>query len=103
MPEPTIELIYERSCPNVEAARALISTACAELGRAAHWQEWEVSDPLLPAHARGFGSPTILINGTDVAGQSAGVTDCCRVYPAEQGVQGVPALEDVMQALTRYD
>lgn len=103
MPDPIIELIYEQSCPNVDAARAVISSACAKLGRSANWQEWEVSDPQLPAHARGFGSPTILINGTDVAGQPAGVTDCCRVYPGEQGVQGVPPLEQIVRSLTKLD
>lgn len=96
---PTIELIYEQTCPNVDAARLLIESACAQLGRAADWREWEVSDPQFPAHARGFGSPTILVGGIDVAGQSAGVSDCCRIYSGERGVQGVPSLEQVVQAL----
>ncbi|MBU1191786.1 MAG: hypothetical protein KKA36_03130 [Gammaproteobacteria bacterium] len=99
MPDPKIELIYERTCPNVEAARALIKAACAQIGCSAEWHEWEVSDARLPAYARGFGSPTILVDMVDVAGQSAGVSDCCRIYPGGKGVQGVPALEQVVQAL----
>ncbi len=95
----SIELIYERTCPNVDAARSLIQDACTQLGRSAEWREWEVSDPQLPAHAHGFGSPTILVNGADVAGQSAGVSDCCRIYSSERGAQGVPALDQVVRAL----
>ena len=99
MPDSTIELIYEQTCPNVEAARLLIKSACTQLGRAADWHEWEVSNPQFPAHARGFGSPTILVGGVDVAGQSASISDCCRIYAGERGVQGVPTLEQVVQAL----
>lgn len=99
MPDPKIELIYEQTCPNVDAARALIKTACAQLGCSADWREWEVGDSQLPAYARGFGSPTILIDEVDVAGQPAGASDCCRIYPSEQGVQGVPVLEQMLQAL----
>lgn len=99
MPDSTIELIYEQTCPNVDAARVLIKSACAQVGRAADWREWEVSDPQFPAHAHGFGSPTILVGGVDVAGQSASVSDCCRIYSGEQGVQGVLMLEQVVQAL----
>lgn len=99
MPDPKIELIYEQTCPNVDAARTQIKAACAQLGYSADWREWEVSDARLPAYARGFGSPTILVDEVDVAGQVASVTDCCRIYPAAEGVQGVPALEQVVQAL----
>lgn len=94
-----IELVYEQSCPNVPAARSLLQTACARLGLAQHWREWELSDPNLPAHARGYGSPTILVNGRDVAGAAPGVSACCRLYNGAQGPQGVPELDQVVHVL----
>lgn len=94
-----IELIYEQTCPNIDAARTLIHAACTQLGTAPVWQEWEIGDPLLPAHARGFGSPTILVDGHDVVGESAGCADCCRIYAGPQGVHGVPELAQVLAAL----
>jgi hypothetical protein len=99
MPDPTIELIYEQTCPNVDAARVLIKAACTQIGCSAEWREWEISDAQLPAYARGYGSPTILVDKVDVAGHSAGVSDCCRIYPGEKGIHGVPTLEQVVQAL----
>jgi len=96
-----IELVYEKTCPNIEAARTQLLRAFSEAGITPHWQEWEVSTPEAPAHVHGYGSPTILVNGRDVSGDMAEGNDyCCRVYPrGEHSNQGVPALVDIVDAL----
>jgi len=82
-----VELIYESSCPNVAAARTALLSAFADAGRTPQWQEWEVGSEDAPAHVHGYGSPTILVGGRDVAGDGPDRADmCCRVYDAGQRV-----------------
>ena len=95
-----VELVYEKSCPNIEAARTLLLHAFVEAGIAARWQEWEVSNPDAPPHIHGYGSPTILVNGRDVSGDASKKDDyCCRVYlNNKSNNKGVPALKDITDA-----
>jgi len=96
-----LELIYENTCPNVEAARSQLLRAFAEAGVQPRWREWEISSPEAPRHVHGYGSPTILVNGRDVSGDAAGGDDyCCRIYSyGDQGSKGVPPLADIVRAL----
>ncbi len=95
-----IELVWEPTCPHVEAARDVLRAALAAVGLPATWTEWRIGGGDLPEHARGFGSPTILINGVDVIGQTASESDaCCRVYPGPKGLAGVPDVEVVVSGL----
>lgn len=94
-----VELIYDASCPNVEATRAALLSAFAKLGRAPRWTEWERSAPDSPAYARIHGSPTILVDGQDIVqGEPSG--DSCRVYAGALGtLGGVPPLDKIVEAL----
>lgn len=96
-----VELVYEKTCPNIEAARAQLLKAFTESGIMPRWTEWEVSSPDAPQHVHGYGSPTILVDGQDVSGGMPEGNDyCCRVYPrGEHGNQGVPAVDDIVDAL----
>ena len=95
-----VELIYEKTCPNVDAARAHLLMAFGKAGITPRWQEWEVSNPEAPAHIHGYGSPTILVNGQDASGDPVTGNDyCCRVYLHEEDNKGVPAVTDIVQAL----
>ncbi|MCZ7684627.1 MAG: hypothetical protein M5U28_39980 [Sandaracinaceae bacterium] len=67
---PTLELVYDRGCPHVEAARASLERACEQAGLPPRWTEHSSDDA--PPHARGYGSPTILVDGRDVAGAGSG-------------------------------
>lgn len=106
---PKIEFIYEQSCPNVADARAQLRLALEQTGLPARWQEWEHNDPNSPAYARGYGSPSILVDGKDVADEpisdavqrSAGITaPSCRVYTNTQGRnRGVPDAALIRTAL----
>lgn len=106
---PKIEFIYEQSCPNVADARAQLRLALEQTGLPARWQEWEHNDPNSPAYARAYGSPSILVDGEDVADEpisyaaqrSAGITaPSCRIYTNTQGRnRGVPDAALIRTAL----
>jgi hypothetical protein len=97
-----VELIYEKSCPNIALARDQLLHAFVDAGVAAKWQEWEVSDPDAPSYIHGYGSPTILVNGHDVAGDESDKDDnCCRVYSSngDSNDKGVPFLNDIVDSI----
>src|SRR5436305_1335841 len=51
-------------------------------------EEIDVEDTAAPTWARGWGSPTILVDGQDVAGQQPSESSACRLYAG-----GAPAVE----------
>ncbi|MGE0560154.1 MAG: hypothetical protein AB7E73_12475 [Burkholderiales bacterium] len=96
-----VELIYDADCPNVERARALLIRAFTGTGVSARWLEWERTAAGSPEYAKTFGSPTILIDGKDVAETSdVSGSGACRVYSDGTGrLSGIPPLEAVASAL----
>jgi hypothetical protein len=97
---PKIEFIYEQSCPNIADARAQLRLALEQTGLPMHWQEWEHSAPDCPAYARRYGSPSILVDGEDVAGEPATDAPNCRIYTNTQGRnRGVPDAALIRTAL----
>jgi mercuric ion transport protein len=99
----SVELIYDSDCPNVKDARAELLRAFAEVGLSPHWQEWNRSAPESPPPIRAYGSPTILVNGDDVADASQSAeADCCRLYVDGNGhLKGVPSVAVIAAALLR--
>ena len=95
-----VELVYDPDCPNVQAARAQLLRAFEVLDLTPRWQEWRSGDPETPEHARGYASPTILVDGEDLngIGQIDG-TAGCRVYATAEGLRGVPTVEEIVAAL----
>ena len=98
-----VELIYDADCPNVAATRSLLIKAFAQTGVFARWNEWERGSPESPVYAHSFGSPTILVDGKDIAGISpAAGTRACRVYSNSGGMlQAAPPLELICAALLK--
>jgi hypothetical protein len=98
---PDVELIFDRDCPNVDAARENLLRAFARAGLAPAWVEYDRADRDSPDHVRRYGSPTILVEGRDVASQGPEPeADCCRLYDHGGGkLQGAPAVEVVAKAL----
>lgn len=98
---PRIELIYGADCPNAALARQRLRAALNDLGVASDWVEWERGSPEAPDYARRYGSPTILIDGSDVGHDgSAGVGEACRLYVGDGGeYAGAPSLDAIMIAL----
>ena len=97
----TIELIYDLDCPNIEAARSQLMKAFSQSKILPQWTEWDRSSDASPAHARQFGSPTILVDGRDVAGElPSQQSTCCRLYRNESEViQGAPSVEVISAAM----
>ena len=97
---PTVELVYDPECPNVEAARKQLRVALSASGLPDEWREWNRAAAGSPSRVRGFGSPTILVNGRDIAGTSAPGADNCRVYTGENGkLAGFPSQKMIAAAL----
>lgn len=96
-----VELVYDRDCPNASAARATLLRAFAAVGAPPSWTEWDRRAPESPPYARAYGSPTILVDGEDVAGAApAAGADSCRVYVGvEGGLERAPSVEQVRAAL----
>jgi len=98
-----VELVYDRDCPNVSVARERLSRALKASGRPLRWTERDRAAPETPKHARGHGSPAILVNERDVAGRDASPAEatCCRVYPSqERGCDGTPPVRTIVAALS---
>jgi mercuric ion transport protein len=62
-----------------------LQVALARLGLSGY-EELDILDASTPEELRGWGSPTILIDGEDVSGGRKGDSVCCRVYPESKGV-----------------
>ncbi len=97
---PKVELVYDGDCPNVEAARAQLLKAFAAAQMPPRWREWRGDAEDCPVHVKGFGSPTILVDGLDVAADPDNGGACCRLYAQEDGsARGVPSVESISGAL----
>jgi mercuric ion transport protein len=98
-----VELVYNVGCPNVDRARESLLQACARAGVAPSWVEWGRKLPESPAHIRGYGSPTILVDGKDVAGAEPSQREgACRLYPdGATGFGGIPSVDQIVAALMR--
>ncbi len=100
------EIFYYDGCPNVSVAREHLIQAFAKSGRMPQWREWNRDNPECPGHARGYGSPTILVDCDDVTGlpPSEDGTAACRVYLSESGVAyGAPAIDTIAAVLVTAD
>ena len=96
-----VELVYFAGCPNIHKARQRLLSACKAAAIAPQWQEWRADDPEGPRHVRNWGSPTILVNGRDVAGATKNTGDAnCRLYAGPDGIlDGAPAVALIQEAL----
>lgn len=96
-----VVLLYERSCPNVAAARANLMRAFSRARVAASWREVDLDASDTPASWRTFGSPTILVDATDVVNDPPAQGGSCRLYRTADGLAGAPSVETITQSLLR--
>lgn len=96
-----VELIYDPDCPNIQGARKALLEGFAQVGLEPSWTEWDRKSPESPAHALRHGSPTILVDGHDVAADvEEPSADSCRVYDhGPGGLNGVPPVSRIAAAL----
>lgn len=104
-PPARVELVFDSTCPNVDTARGAIRAALLAVGAPVEWKEWERGVESTPPALRAFGSPTVLVNGTDVSGggDEAAKADAnsCRVYMDECGCMcGAPSAQQIVNAIS---
>ena len=100
-----IELVYDRDCPNVERARAMIRAALDEVGADPQWIEWDRESSDTPPNRRQYGSPTVLVNGQDVGCDENDApqadANACRVYIDNTGcLCGAPSARLIASAIS---
>jgi mercuric ion transport protein len=99
-----VELIYDARCPNVEAARSQLRRAFEAAHLPAQWREWIRGAVGNPARIEKYGSPTILVDGNDVARANPAEGSTCRLYTDGEGrLRGVPLLQTIVLALVSGD
>lgn len=91
MSDLTILFLAFEGCPLASAARANLEQALSECGISGY-RTVDILDPKTPDELRGWGSPTILIDGVDVGGQDRGSGASCRIYP---GAEKVPSAAEI--------
>ena len=80
-----VQFLAFDGCPLAEAARKELDAAVSEAGLAGY-EVIDILDPETPEDLRGWGSPTILVNGADVTGNTKGEGVGCRIYSTESRV-----------------
>jgi len=96
-----VEVLHVADCPTHSAAVKLVERVLAAEGVEAEICEVLVRDERMASELRFCGSPTIRINGRDVAGESHDARSfalSCRLYPGSQQV-GLPPAEMVHRAV----
>jgi len=96
-----VVLLYDPDCPNVAACRSKLREAFAAAGETPLWREVDRTAQNTPRELKGFGSPTILIDGHDVGNEEANHKGAsCRLYRSEDGTyEGTPSVADIASIL----
>ena len=97
-----IDLVYDADCPHTELARENVNLSLTNYTGEIDLHEWNSSDPKCPSHVLGFGSPTILIDKTEITGTLplAGMRGC-RIYRTSEGQKNAPTVKQIRDALHR--
>jgi len=96
-----VEVLYVAECPSHGAAVKLVREVLAAQGVEAEIQEVLVKDGEMASELRFSGSPTIRINGRDVAGEPEEARSSalsCRLYSGSKQA-GLPPPEMVQRAV----
>lgn len=96
-----VEVLYVADCPSHPAAVKLVRDVLAAEGITTEVYEVLVRDEQMAGELKFLGSPTIRIDGRDVAGESKTTKNfalSCRLYPGSNQV-GLPPAEMVHRAV----
>ena len=98
-----IEILYFDGCPNHDVADGRVREVLAEMGIQAELIHVNVKDEETAQEVQFPGSPTIRVNGADVAPGTNGqpFSMRCRVYPASSGFDGAPDKDAIRTAIER--
>ena len=96
-----IEVLYVAECPSHPAAVRMVKDVLAAEGVATEVHEVLVRDEGMASELKFLGSPTIRVNGRDVAGETRKPQSfalSCRLYPGSKQV-GLPPAEMIHRAV----
>ena len=96
-----VEVLYVAECPSHPAAMKLVRDVLNSEGVAVEVGEVLIKDNCMATKLAFSGSPTIRINGRDVAGepsQAKAFALSCRLYPGSAEI-GLPRVEMVRRAI----
>jgi hypothetical protein len=94
-----VQLLTFPGCPSAEAAREALRAVLASSEIAAEIEEVNTDSAETPDALRGWGSPTVLINGVDVEGEEPSGSSC-RLYRDERGqLRAAPSVARLRAAL----
>jgi hypothetical protein len=96
-----VEVLYVSECPSHLEAVKLVKDVLAAEGVPTNILEVLVTDEGMAGELKFLGSPTIRINGRDIAGESQTAKNfalSCRLYPGSKQV-GLPPAEMVHRAV----
>src|SRR5574338_752878 len=79
-----VVIVADVDCPNGDAARERVTAALRQVGEVQRWRELDRADTKTPAAWRAFASPTVLVEGEDVAAGTPGHS-ACRLYRDADG------------------
>jgi len=97
-----IQLLTIPGCPNAALARELLRHVLESSRVPAEIEEVDMAAPGTPEALRGWGSPTILIDGVDIEGAEAPAASGCRLYQGPGGsLSGTPPEAILRAAVTR--
>jgi hypothetical protein len=96
-----VEVLYVANCPSHPAAVKLVKDVLDEAGIASEVSEVLVSNESMATELGFRGSPTVRIDGRDVAGESSKTETfalSCRLYSGSKQI-GLPPVELVRRAV----
>lgn len=104
--EITLRLLFDPDCPNAGPALELAEAVVREFGSGIRLEASDPDDAHSWASTCGYGSPSFLVNGLDVAAvrdqASAGMSRNCRVYIRKDGsLAGLVDRESLRAAIAR--
>ena len=94
-----VQFLFFDGCPNVEVARARLRKCLQAEGLAPQFEEIDVGAENTSQDLAGWGSPTILIDGQDVAGAVRADATSCRFYGNNDGAPS----EELIRAALRQE
>ena len=94
-----IEMQYFKGCPNSDEMIQRVRTACASFQDSIDYRESLVETPEEAQRIKFLGSPTVLINGSDLDNmpEPASGTLACRYYP-----NGLPEISTIENMIRSY-
>lgn len=83
----------------MDEARLNLERALALVNLAGGWREIDINAPDTPAERRGFGSPTILVDGADVGDGVSVQGASCRLYSQDGVIGRAPSIAQIADRL----